>query len=514
MKQSSLLVKPILSGLALLLITGTLFAQLSNEWSTNPQYSYGWFVPLFCLYFLGRDLKSLNCSESFHSVKSFWILSFFCFLLMVPVWWLAEANPDWRLVNWVLVFPVIICCLLVEWALGGRQWLKSLSFPVFFILIAVPWPSRFDILLTTALQKIVTLSVIDMLNWIGVYAEQKGPVIKFVQGAVRIDEACSGIRSFQASMMVGLFLGHLFYLKFWARVFLFFVAPLIAFLANIGRAFVLAYLASEGGDSAVNTWHDQAGYTELAIVFVILMILVQFLPKWDEPKKGSAGVLESLSRIPQIWSLSVIVVFFAMIGGTQWWYASREQSLMENPRWEFQFLDLPPFAKVDDVPVGVQVILKYDKGSTGKWFTSSGHYWHGFFFRWEPGSSSPLILASHGPEICLPNIGIELSESFGVSQLNVDGLSLPFEVYEFKDNGRPLYVFRSIWPDKSSKGDDWSDTRQITPMNRILSAWYGKRNVGRVMLLLAVWNAENLEQAKESLVNQLKRGVVRLEDPS
>jgi hypothetical protein len=51
-----------------------------------------------------------------------------------------------------------------------------------------------------------------------------------------IDEACSGVRSLQATLMVSLFLGEIHRLKIGARVALVAIGFGAAFLTNIGRS--------------------------------------------------------------------------------------------------------------------------------------------------------------------------------------------------------------------------------------------------------------------------------------
>jgi hypothetical protein len=57
-----------------------------------------------------------------------------------------------------------------------------------------------------------------LLGWLGVAALQHGNVIEVATGNVGIDKACSGIRSFQATLMISLFLGKLYRLNMTRRL--------------------------------------------------------------------------------------------------------------------------------------------------------------------------------------------------------------------------------------------------------------------------------------------------------
>jgi hypothetical protein len=55
--------------------------------------------------------------------------------------------------------------------------------------------------------------VVEVLGWLGIPAMAHGNVIEVATGMVGIDEACSGIRSFQSSLMISLFFGEFYALS-------------------------------------------------------------------------------------------------------------------------------------------------------------------------------------------------------------------------------------------------------------------------------------------------------------
>ena len=65
----------------------------------------------------------------------------------------------------------------------------------------------------------------------------------------------------------------------------------------------------------------------------------------------------------------------------------------------------------------------------------------------------------HGPEICLPLSGIELVGRKDPVSIDVDGVELPFDVYEFRQHERPMYLFRIVWnPDEARAASAPRDT--------------------------------------------------------
>lgn len=79
-----------------------LLAHLSLYWTTNPEYSFGWFGPLLCAYLLivGWFSRPLTGSASSARAKWIFILSGFA---LGPTWLVEQAAPDWRLISWLFM---------------------------------------------------------------------------------------------------------------------------------------------------------------------------------------------------------------------------------------------------------------------------------------------------------------------------------------------------------------------------------------------------------------------------
>src|SRR5262245_9918221 len=75
-----------------------LFRQLSYTWTTNEQYSYGWFVPLFVLYLAWRKWTDRPAPEPRR--QSWWSIGLAGLATSgyLPIRMIHEANPDWPLI--------------------------------------------------------------------------------------------------------------------------------------------------------------------------------------------------------------------------------------------------------------------------------------------------------------------------------------------------------------------------------------------------------------------------------
>ena len=119
---------------------------------------------------------------------------------------------------------------------------------------------------------------------LGIPAQVEGNLIRVSTGLVGVNEACSGIRSLQTSLMIGLLFGELKRLSVLRRVALVVGAVIIAVFANFVRAVFLVTVAATKNISEVSRWHDVAGYTIIALVFLSTMGLAYLAWKIRNPK--------------------------------------------------------------------------------------------------------------------------------------------------------------------------------------------------------------------------------------
>ncbi len=238
---------------------------LKAEWSLNPEYGYGWSVPFLALYllwkrWLGRPAPAPPDSRAWATA-----LMVFCALLFFPIRFVAEANPDWRLLSWSFALVAVTMSILWIFLVGGAPWLRHFAFPFVFFLVAVPWPTQFEQVVVQDLMRLVSAINVSLLNIAGVPALQHGNVIEVGSGLVGIEEACSGVRSLQATLMVSLFLGDLYAFAFPRRVLLIIAGGLLAFSCNVVRTALLVWIGAKNGPKSIEAWHDPAGLTILLV---------------------------------------------------------------------------------------------------------------------------------------------------------------------------------------------------------------------------------------------------------
>jgi exosortase len=495
---------PLASGLVFFaLLWLEVINHLKSEWSLNPQYGYGWTVPFAAIYLLWKRWPERPAPRSPDSRAWPLILMVLCGLTFFPVRFVAAANPDWRLISWTLALIAVTISLSVVYFAGGRPWLRYFAFPFLFFLVAVPWPAYAEQLVVQNLMRAVTAINVSLLNIIGVPALQHGNVIEVGSGLIGIEEACSGVRSLQATLMISLFLGELYMFNVARRILLLIAGAALAFLCNLVRTAVLVWVGAKRGTHAIESWHDPAGLTILLVCLIGLWLLSLAMRHQSNPAALSGPGNRWPFRIswPLLLSLSLWILLAEV--GVQMWYRSHRSAVTDS-RWTVRWPSFENGYKLVPVAPEAQNILRYDEGGGAAWDTSDGRRWMMYFFRWLPGRTAALFVKIHRPDVCLPASGLTMNRDDGIRLLTVNGVNLPIRSYRFDDHGAPLHVFYCYWDARSAYKDtgaaqeeDWSAS------GRVRAALKGQREIGAQMLEVVVWGYEDDGEADQALQRQL-----------
>jgi exosortase len=478
--------------------------QLKAEWWLNPQYNYGLIVPLLALYLFWKRWRNRPVPAAAATTALPISLILFCGALFLPIRFVAEANPDWRLLSWVLALVVATISLSFVYLSGGRAWLRHFAFPILFFLVAVPWPVRIEQVVIQDLMRIVTAINVTFLQLAGVPALQHGNVIEVGTGFIGIEEACSGVRSIQATLMVSLFLGELYSFSAFRRVLLIVVGALLAFICNVVRTALLVWAGTTKGPKAIEAWHDPAGLTILVVCMFGLWIASLMMQRRGNVPSVETSTGNQRTPIHFNWALlSALATWLVLVeGALQVWYRSH-QTLMTS-RWAVRWPESESNYKQVPIASAAETLLRYNEGGGAAWEGQDGRRWMMYFFRWLPGRTAARFVKVHRPDICLPASGRTMERDNGLRMLTVNGVTLPVRSYRFDDRGVPLHVFYCYWDARSSyesvaaaESEDWS------ARGRVRAALQGRREIGAQMLEVVVWGYQDDAEASEALAREL-----------
>src|SRR5262249_8227000 len=289
------------------------------------------------------------------------VIAVIALLLLLPLRLFEIANPEWRLLAWIHSLVVVTLTLLFLWWAGGKAWLRHFAFPVAFIFIAVPWPTALETPVIQGMMRVVARVAAETAMLFGTPAQVEGNVIRVTNGLVGVNEACSGIRSLQTSIMIGLLFGEVKRLSVLRRLALVVCAVVIALFANFIRAVFLVQVAATENLSEVGRWHDIAGYTVIGLVFVATLALAYLFGKSEirgngceatarvsNPKSETKGhAVQSAfsnqqSAIPVMYMTAALCWLMFVEIGTAGWYRLHERNLVSGVRWNVQWPEQAP----------------------------------------------------------------------------------------------------------------------------------------------------------------------------
>jgi exosortase len=418
--------------------------RLGTLWYSSKDYAYGWFVPLLCLALFWERWKHRPAPELLEASTGPLIVFAVLALTLLPSCLFLEVIPFWRFASWAFAGAIVGITFCALYLIGGRSWVHHFAFPLLFFLVAVPWPSRLEVPLIAKMSHLNAALSTWAANWLGTPAIRQGVVIQTGGGMAGVDEACSGIRSFQATVMVALFLGELFRYTFFRRIFFLLSGSVLAFGCNVVRTTYLVRICDLKGKDAVNQAHDPAGFTILAITLAGLLVLAWFLrPKERSEGSGQrarAGGRKSAGEEPQApdpnllpateresaaelevrtrWSeagsqgadpatgsrdwpgkeagghrpgvglkgalVGLVLWIVAVEAGIEAWFRPTENQAASRSNWSLQLPSQQPGFREPPIRDAVRSMLKYDEGKQAEWREVNGRPWQVYYLRWFP----------------------------------------------------------------------------------------------------------------------------------
>src|SRR5262245_57026888 len=163
----------------------TTIQELWRRWSDQPQYSHGYFVPIFAGVLLWWRQDML---ESKTLRGSWWGLPVLVFGVAMR---LAGAYYFYDSLDFLSLLPVFvgICLLLGGWYALWWSWPAIL-----FLIFMIPMPFRLETAMAQPLQQIATRISTYTLQTLGLPAIAEGNTILIEEARIGVVEACSGLR--------------------------------------------------------------------------------------------------------------------------------------------------------------------------------------------------------------------------------------------------------------------------------------------------------------------------------
>jgi len=264
----------VLGGLIVLLYLPDIHRMVVT-WLKDGNWSHGFLIPLFSVYFLHQRRERLAAVEA----KSNWaglvlmILSILGYLYCIYP--LKMGYPK-LLMLLGTIFGVVLFC-------RGWRVIKITWLPILFLFFAMPVPRRIYVQMTLPMRvwaSKVSGAVLDLIP--NLEAEVRGVVIEgFYRGepfSLNVAEQCAGMRLMMAFLALGVAMAYLSDRPYWHRIILVMSTLPIALFCNFLRVIITGVLYTMVDKMfAGGSFHTTLGLVMLPLAFLMYWIIGELL---------------------------------------------------------------------------------------------------------------------------------------------------------------------------------------------------------------------------------------------
>ena len=235
---------------------------LVGQWWQDPNFSHGFFVPLFSAFVLWQDRSRI---ASLPVIPSSWGLLIVAGALCVLILGVMGAELFLSRVSLLLLIAGLVIFFL------GWNYFRAVLFPWAFLILMIPIPAIVFNQITFPLQLLASKVAAALLPLFGVPVLREGNVISLPAMVLEVAEACSGIRSLLSLTTLTIIYGYLMEPRNSVRVGLALASLPIAVAANsfriVGTGLLVQYWDPE---KAEGFFHLFSGW----LIFVISLLLL------------------------------------------------------------------------------------------------------------------------------------------------------------------------------------------------------------------------------------------------
>jgi len=245
-----------------------MFRLLAQQWWNDPNYGHAMLVPIFASYILWHE------RSRWHTVSvrpsDFGLLIMVSAVGLMIVGMLGAELFTTRISLIILISGTIVF-------LEGWQVLRSIAFPLGYLIFMIPLPALVYYQLTFPLQLWASRLGAYGLVMLGVNTVRQGNLLILPNITLEVVEACSGVRSLLSLLATTVAYGYLTEHSIWKRSLIVVLTIPIVILSN-GLRLVATGLLSAVYGSKVET---SPTHTALGLMFfafsLIAIILIHIL---------------------------------------------------------------------------------------------------------------------------------------------------------------------------------------------------------------------------------------------
>jgi len=253
----------------IVILYGRVLVSMAGQWWSDPNYGHGFLVPVFAGYLLWRERDRIRKVPVQGSVWGFPVMLSAIGLLILGT--LGSEHFTARISLLFLVSGLIV--FLVGW-----QALRSVAFPLGYLVCMIPLPALVYYQLTFPLQLLASRLGASGLVALGVPTVREGNLLYLPNVTLEVVEACSGVRSLLSLLAAVVGYVYLAEPRTWKRWVLVAATVPIVIVSNGLRLVttgVLSYFAGPGVEAGLA--HTGLGLFFFGLAFLSILSIHRLL---------------------------------------------------------------------------------------------------------------------------------------------------------------------------------------------------------------------------------------------
>lgn len=243
----------------LILLYHRTFVWLFNSWLGDSAYSHGFLVPLISGFIVWKKRQELHRMPFSAGLI---VLALGLLVYVISFLWMAPFGL-------AISFLIVLSGLILYFY--GREAMRSLLFPVCFLIFAIPLPFLPSI--ANILQSFSAHYSSLVIGMLGIPVTTIGAEIHIENDVFIIGAPCSGMHTLITLLAVAAVFAYFLRCHINRKAILFFAAFPIALFANVSRLVTLLLIANHyGSEAAMRFFHDYSSIVLFAIAFLLLAV--------------------------------------------------------------------------------------------------------------------------------------------------------------------------------------------------------------------------------------------------